>query len=39
MDSKKIICEFKDNAAFITLNNDAKLNCIGFQMLYELKDA
>ena len=39
MDSKKIICEFKDNAAFITLNNAAKLNCIGFQMLYELEEA
>jgi enoyl-CoA hydratase/carnithine racemase len=39
MDSKKIICEFKDNAAFITLNNPAKLNCIGFQMLHELEEA
>jgi len=39
MDSKKIICEFKDNAAFITLNNPAKLNCIGFQMLFELEEA
>lgn len=39
MDSTKIIYEFKDNAAFIMLNNPTKLNCIGFQMLYELEEA
>ena len=39
MNSTKIIYEIKDNAAFITLNNPTKLNCIGFQMLYELEEA
>jgi enoyl-CoA hydratase/carnithine racemase len=39
MNSTKIIYELKDNAAFITLNNPTKLNCIGFQMLYELEEA
>lgn len=39
MDFKKIIYEIEDNVVFITLNNPAKLNCIGFQMLYELEEA
>lgn len=39
METKKVICEFKDKAEFITLNNPAKLNCIGFQMLNELEEA
>ena len=39
MNSTKIIYEIKDNAAFITINNPTKLNCIGFQMLYELEEA
>lgn len=36
MNSTKIIYEFKDNVAFITLNNPAKMNCIGMQMLEQL---
>jgi enoyl-CoA hydratase/carnithine racemase len=39
MDSNKIIYELKGNVAYITLNNPSKLNCIGFQMLYELEEA
>jgi enoyl-CoA hydratase/carnithine racemase len=39
MDTQKINCEFKDNVAFVSLYNPLKLNCIGFQMLYELEEA
>lgn len=38
MESKRINFEIKEQVAFITLNNPAKLNCIGFQMLYELEE-
>lgn len=39
MEANKINLEIKNQIAFITLNNPAKLNCIGFQMLYELEAA
>lgn len=39
MKTDKIICEFKNNVVYITLNNPAKLNCMGFQMLEELNSA
>ena len=39
MKSEKIICEYNNNVAYITLNNPSKLNCIGFQMLNELNDS
>lgn len=39
MTTEKIICEYKNNVALITLNNPSKLNCMGFQMLNELNDS
>lgn len=39
MKQKKIIYEIRNHAAYITLNNPEKLNCMGFQMLSELEDA
>lgn len=39
MKTEKIICDYKNNVAYITLNNPSKLNCMGFQMLNELNDS
>jgi enoyl-CoA hydratase/carnithine racemase len=39
MKTKKIIYKYKNNVAYITLNNPSKLNCMGFQMLNELNDS
>jgi len=39
MKTKKIICEYINNVAYITLNNPSKLNCMGFQMLNELNNS
>lgn len=37
--TRKIIVQNRDGIAEITLNNPAKLNCIGFEMLQELEKA
>lgn len=39
MEMNKIIFEIKNNVALITLNNPAKLNCMGLELLNELNDA
>lgn len=38
MTSDKIIYELENEVAFITINNPAKMNCMGFQMLHELEN-
>jgi len=38
MEEQKIIFELKENVGIITLNNPAKMNCMGFQLLHELNE-
>jgi len=35
---EKIILEIENKVAFVILNNPAKMNCMGFQMLHELEE-